>query len=217
VFRMHKGMCRVQVTLKGVEGHSSKPNKGANTLYPVARIIQHIAEIEAERKTRRSMEEDFELPYTTVNPSVIHAGTAFNIIPNHCSLDFEYRTMPGEDPDYVFKQVKGFVSEVVLPDFRKQHADTDITVEKKMQGTPMLAPPGSEIEALALELTGNTRATAAPFYTEGAIYNEAGIPTVICGPGDIDQAHRANEFITHEQLTGGMPFLARLVERVCLS
>jgi acetylornithine deacetylase len=92
-----------------------------------------------------------------------------------------------------------------------------VVVEKVMQGEPMLAPPGAEIEALALELTGNSRATAAPFYTEGAIYNRAGIPTVICGPGDIDQAHRANEYITQEQLQQGLPFLGALVERVCLT
>lgn len=217
VFRMHKGMCRVRVTLSGVEGHSSKPTKGANTLYPAARIIQHLAEIGEERMARRSLEEDFELPFTTVNAAVIHGGTAFNIIPNHTEFQFEYRTMPGEDPDYVLNQVRGFVSEVVLPDFRKQHADTDVVVEKIMQGEPMLTPPGAEIEALALELTGNGRATAAPFYTEGAIYNRAGIPTVVCGPGDIDQAHRANEYITHEQLQQGLPFLGALVERVCLT
>jgi len=217
VFRMHKGMCRVRVTLTGVEGHSSKPTMGANTLYPAARIIQHLAEIGAERMARRSLEADFELPFTTVNAAVIRGGTAFNIIPNRTEFDFEYRTMPGEDPDYVLNQVRGFIDEVVLPDFRKQHTDTDVVVEKVMQGEPMLAPPGAEIEALALELTGNSRATAAPFYTEGAIYNRAGIPTVICGPGDIDQAHRANEYITQEQLQQGLPFLGALVERVCLT
>ena len=69
---------------------------------------------------------------------------------------------------------------------------------------------------LALELTANDRATAAPYYTEGSIYNEAGIPTVICGPGDIDQAHRPNEFITHEQMERGLPLLSALIERICM-
>ncbi|MBI3992488.1 MAG: acetylornithine deacetylase [Candidatus Lambdaproteobacteria bacterium] len=216
VFSMHKGMCRVRVGIKGVEGHSSKPNMGANALYPAARIIQQLAELEAERRARRSYEDAFELPYTTVNAAVVHGGTAFNIIPNRCDLEFEFRTMPGEDPDYVLRQVQGFVDEVVLPDLRRQHGDTDIRVEKVMQGAPMLTPPGTEIEALALELTGRSRSGAAPYYTEGALYNAAGIPTVICGPGDIDQAHRANEFITAEQLQAGLPFLGRLIERVCL-
>ena len=81
----------------------------------------------------------------------------------------------------------------------------------------MMTPAGAEIETLALELTGESLSAAAPYYTEGAIYNEAGIPTVICGPGDIDQAHRPNEFITDEQMQHGLPFLGRLIERVCLS
>ena len=70
--------------------------------------------------------------------------------------------------------------------------------------------------AVVLELTGQQRSTAAPYYTEGAVYNETGIPTVICGPGDIDQAHRPNEFVTREQLERGVDFLGRLIQRVCL-
>ena len=81
----------------------------------------------------------------------------------------------------------------------------------------MMTPAGAEIEVLALELMGEKNSGAAPYYTEGAIYNEAGIPTVICGPGDIDQAHRPNEFITEEQMQKGLPFLGRLIDRVCLA
>ena len=92
-----------------------------------------------------------------------------------------------------------------------------VLVEEMGRGEPMITPAGAEIETLALELTGEDGSGAAPFYTEGAIYNEAGIPTVICGPGDIDQAHRPNEFISEEQMQKGLPLLGRLIERVCLT
>jgi acetylornithine deacetylase len=216
VFRMHKGFHAGRVTVTGVEGHSSKPNKGANAIYQAAQVIARLVEVAEERKGHRSMEEFFELPYTTLNVGTISGGTALNIIPNHAQVGFEYRTMPGEDPEYVINQVRGYVKEVLLPEFRKQQPEVDIQVELTGQGQPMMTPAGAEIETIALELTGQRRSTAAPYYTEGAIYNEAGVPTVICGPGDIDQAHRPNEFVTREQLEKGVTFLGRLIERVCL-
>ena len=217
VFRLHKGFATARVAVKGVEGHSSRPGRGANAIYQAAKVIEKLTEVEAERKNHRSMEELFEIPHTTLNVGIIQGGTALNIIPNQCEVRFEYRTMPGEDSDYVLNQVKGYVSEVLLPAFRKQQEDVDIVVEATGAGEPMMTAEGADIERLVLELTGEARSTAAPYYTEGAIYNAAGIPTVICGPGDIEQAHRPNEFITEEQLHKGLPFLGRLIERVCLT
>lgn len=215
VFTQHKGFAACRVAIRGVDGHSSKPGKGANAIQQAALVIAKLHDIELERQQHRSLEAIFEVPYTTLNVGMIHGGTARNIIPNHCEVQFEYRTMPGEDTDYVLKQIQGYVQEVLLPDFKKQHPDVDIVVERENSGLPMQTPAGSTIEALALELTRNTRTGAAPYYTEGAIYNESGIPTVVCGPGDIDQAHRPNEFITREQLDRGVPFLGQLISRVC--
>ncbi len=217
VFRLHKGFATARVAVKGVEGHSSKPGKGANAIYQAARVIGKLTEVERERRGVRSMEDLFEIPYTTLSVGIVQGGTALNIIPNQCEVRFEYRTMPGEDSDYVLNQVKGYVSEVLLPAFRKEQEEVDIVVELTGKGEPMMTPEGSGIERLVLELTGEERSSAAPFYTEGAIYNAAGIPTVVCGPGDIDQAHRPNEFISEEQLNKGLPFLGRLIERVCLT
>jgi len=216
VFRLHKGFTSARVVVTGVEGHSSKPALGANAIYQAALVIQKLMEVEEERKGHRSMEDLFEIPYTTLSAGMIEGGTAVNIIPNRCEVKFEYRTMPGEDSAYVLNQVKGYVTEVLLPEFRKQNENVNIEVEEMGRGEPMTTPAGAEIEVLALELTGGSSSSAAPYYTEGAIYNEAGIPTVICGPGEIDQAHRPNEFITGEQMQKGLPLLGRLIERVCL-
>jgi acetylornithine deacetylase len=217
VFTRHKGFAACRAVVTGVEGHSSMPGKGANAIQQAALLIAKLREIEVERMGHRSLESVFDVPYTTLNVGMIAGGTANNIIPNRCEVNFEYRTMPGEDPDFVLRQIQGYVKEVLLPGFRKQHPDVDIVVERDSSGGPMETPRGSAIEALALELTRNTKSGAAPYYTEGAIYNENGIPTVVCGPGDIDQAHRPNEFITRDQLEQGVPFLAKLVARVCLA
>lgn len=216
VFRLHKGFRTARVTLKGVAGHSGKPVKGANAIYPAARIVVMLEELEAEYRGRRSMEELFELPYTTLSVGTIRGGASFNIIPENCEVTFEYRTMPGTKSGEIMGRVEEHVREVVLPAFRERHPEAEIRLEVTGRGEPMITPEGSEIEKLMLELTGRSRSGAAPYYTEGAIYNEAGIPTVICGPGDIDQAHRANEFITLEQLHAGPPLLARLIERLCI-
>jgi acetylornithine deacetylase len=215
VFTRHKGFAACRAIVKGVQGHSSKPAKGANAIQQGALIVAKLREIELERMELRSMEGIFEVPYTTLNVGMIAGGSATNVIPDRCEVTFEYRTMPGEDPDFVFQQIQGYVQEVLLPGFRKQHPEVDISVERDSSGLPMETPKGSVIEALALELTHNAKPGAAPYYTEGAIYNESGIPTIVCGPGDIDQAHRPNEFITREQLERGLPFLSRLIARVC--
>jgi acetylornithine deacetylase len=216
VFNKHKGYSACRVSIRGVEGHSGMPAKGANAIQQAALVIQKLMDVERERMGRRSLEAEFEIPYTTVNVGMVTGGTAVNIIPNRCDVHFEYRTMPGEDPSYVLDQVRGYVKEELLPRFRAQQPGVDIEVLEESRGLPMQAPPGSAIERLALELTGNPRTGSAPYYTEGAIYTEGGIPTVICGPGDIDQAHRPNEYVTREQLDRGLPFLLRLIERVCL-
>lgn len=217
VFSLHKGFNVARATVTGVEGHSGKPDLGVNATYPAAQIIQKLMEVEAERKQHRSMEQFFQFPFTTVNVGLLNGGTAINIIPNRCEVLFEYRTMPAEDPAYVYRQVEGYISEVLRPQLKKRDPRADITLEMITRLPPMKAPPGAEIERVALELTSHPFSLAAPYYTEGAIYNEAGIPTIICGPGDIDQAHRPNEFITREQMDKGPPFLAKLIERVCLS
>ena len=216
VFRMHKGITSAKIGITGIEGHSGKPELGVNATYPAARIIQKLTEIEAERKNHRSLEAFFEYPYTTINVGILQGGTAVNIIPNRCEIRFEYRSMPGEDPQYVLKQIEGFIDEIVRPDLKQRDDRADIQIEIEYRGAPMELRPGSEVERIALELTGNTRSSAAPYYTEGAIYNQAGIPTIICGPGDIDQAHRPNEFITREQMDRGLPLLSALIERICL-
>ena len=155
VFRMHKGFHSARVSVRGVEGHSSKPGKGANAIYQAALVIKKLMEVEQERKGHRSMEEFFEIPYTTLNVGLVGGGTALNIIPNHAEVVFEYRTMPGEDPDYVINQIRGYVAEVLLPNFKKQQSDVDIRIEPGTRGRPMMTPAGAEIETIALELTGN--------------------------------------------------------------
>lgn len=215
VFRMHKGFHSLQVDITGVEGHSSKPGKGANAIAQAAQVLQKVAEVAGELEQQRSMEAYFEVPHTTMNVGMINGGTALNIIPNHCRLGMEYRTMPGEDPEYVYNQIQGYVSEVLLPNFKKQQPEVDIQVTLTGRGQPMMTPQGADIEKVVLEITENDASSAAPYYTEGAIYNEAGVPTVICGPGDIDQAHRPNEYIPRAQFEKGLPFLGRLIEKVC--
>lgn len=215
VFRMHKGFVAAEVVIKGVEGHSSKPGLGANAISAAAGVVAFLDEVARERAQNPTMAADFEIPHTTVNVGTISGGTALNIIPNKCVVRFECRPMPEEDPDFVFNQVQAFIDDVARPRIQAEHAEADIQIKQIISREPMMTPPGTRIEALALELTGKSHASAAPFYTEGGIYNSAGIPTVICGPGDIDQAHRPNEFITSAQLEQGVPFLGRLIEKVC--
>lgn len=216
VFRMHKGFRHLRIDVRGVEGHSSKPQRGANAIIAAGRLLTHMAQIAHECTQRRTQEEDFEVPWSTVSVGRIQGGTALNIIPNQCMLDLEYRCMPTEDPEYIQHQIQGYVDEVLRPAFQQEHPQADVHVRTVLVGEPMLTPPGSLLEPLLLELTAQPRTKAAPYYTEGAIYNAAGISTLICGPGDINQAHRPDEYIAQDQFERGVPFLCQLIERFCL-
>ncbi|MDH5750801.1 MAG: acetylornithine deacetylase [Deltaproteobacteria bacterium] len=215
VHRMHKGYRAVEVLVRGVEGHSSMPDRGANAIACMGRVLEQVARVTEECRGRRSLEEHFEIPYTTLSVGTIQGGSAINIIPNHCALALEYRFLPTEDPDYVFRQLEGHISEVLRPEFKKQHPEADIDIRVTQHKPPMMLEPGSEVERAVLEIAGRNAASAAPYYTEGAIYNQAGIPTVVCGPGDIGQAHRPNESISVEQMEQGLEYVRRLITRFC--
>ncbi|HEX7928592.1 MAG TPA: acetylornithine deacetylase, partial [bacterium] len=140
VFNKHKGFSACRVSIRGVEGHSSKPTKGANAIRQAALVIQKLMDVEQERMAHRQNDPAFELPYTTVNVGMISGGTATNIIANRCDIHFEYRTMPGEDPAYVLNQVQGYVKEVLQPAFQKQQPNVSIEVVEENRGLPMQAP-----------------------------------------------------------------------------
>jgi acetylornithine deacetylase len=206
----HKSVVTFSTFVHGFEAHSSKPYLGASAVMAAADVIAELNRIADEMMERGDASGRFDPPYTTVHVGVIAGGTARNIISKSCSFQWEFRGLPDLDPQEIPNRLDRFVQEVALKrlnrfgDFGRIETRLEVSV-------PGLAPaPGSLAETLALRLAGRNRTWTVPFGTEAGHFQAAGIPTVVCGPGSIDQAHQADESITLEQLEAGAAFMRRL-------
>jgi acetylornithine deacetylase len=206
----HKSVVTFSTVVHGFEAHSSKPYLGASAVMTAADMIAELNRIADEMMERGDASGRFDPPYTTVHVGVISGGTARNIISKSCSFQWEFRGLPDLDPQEIPNRLDRFVQEVALKRLNRfgefGRIDTRLDV-----AVPGLAPqPGSFAETLALRLAGKNRTWTVPFGTEAGHFQAAGIPTVVCGPGSIDQAHQADEYITLEQLEAGAAFMRRL-------
>jgi acetylornithine deacetylase len=206
----HKSVVTFTTRVHGFEAHSSKPYLGASAVMTAAELIGELNRIADEMMERGDPSGRFDPPYTTVHVGIVNGGTARNIMAKACSFHWEFRGLPSLDPQEIPDRLDRFVREVALKRLNRFGEFGRIETQLEV-AVPGLAPePGSAAETLALRLAGRNRTQTVPFGTEAGHYQAAGIPTVVCGPGSIDQAHQPDEYITLEQLEAGAAFLRRL-------
>jgi acetylornithine deacetylase len=211
VVSAHKGCYLYRTTITGLEAHSSAPQRGVSAVMAAARLIGFIGDLAEERRAAAA-DPRFEPPYTTFNVGVVEGGTAFNIIARQCRFIWEFRAVPGEDPTAIEARLERFAAAELLPRMREVHPGASVVTERVVM-LPAFAPePDSPAEALARRLTGANETSTVAFGTEAGHFQAAGIPTVVCGPGSIDQAHQPDEFISLDQVAAGERFLRRLAE-----
>ena len=208
----HKSVVTFLTTVHGFEAHSSKPQLGASAVMAAAELISELNRIADEMMERGDPSGRFDPPYTTVHVGSIHGGTARNIMAKVCTFHWEFRGLPSLDPKEIPDRFGRFADAVAgqrlnrFGDFGRIDTALEVAV-------PGLAPdPGSPAETLAMRLAGRNKTETVPFGTEGGHYQAAGIPTVVCGPGSINQAHQPDEYITLEQLEAGAAFMRRLAQ-----
>ena len=206
----HKSIFSFTTEVTGHEAHSSKPQLGANAILAAAEIIGEIERTEADMRVRGDPSGRFDPPFTSVHVGTIRGGTQLNIVPRHCWLEWEFRGLPDLDEDEIPQRIDRFAQSVVLPKMQATFPAAKI-VTRADNRVPGLAPePGSPAERLALRFARANRCLAVPFGTEAGHFQGAGIATIVCGPGSIDQAHAPDEFISREQIALCTAFLARL-------
>lgn len=212
----HKSIHLFRTRVTGVEAHSSQPHLGAGAIMAAGRLIDAIWRIGEEARAHADSESRFEPPWTTVQVGLIDGGTAVNILPGECTFVWEYRSLPGEDPDRIPRLFKAEMNERVLPALREFAPEAGIETETISRAPPLAEEAASAAEACACDVLGEAVGTGrvVSYGTEGGQFQEAGISTVVCGPGSIDQAHRANEFVEMEQLEKCESFLRGVIERV---
>jgi acetylornithine deacetylase len=211
VVAAHKGKRNFRCQVRGKECHSSLPDLGVNAIQVAAEIISYLNRMGAEFRKLGPFDADFTPPFTTVHTGTIRGGSALNIVPRDCDFEFEFRHLPADNPDQLFKRLKSHVESELAPAMRRVDPQAGVEFAATGDLPAMSTPEDSEIALLAKRLTGANRLTKVSFGTEGGYYSAAGIPTVICGPGSIEQAHKPDEFIVLEQVALCEAFVARLV------
>jgi acetylornithine deacetylase len=212
VVNAHKGIATHATTVTGLEAHSSQTHRGVNAVEIAAELIGVLGKLGDEMKQRGDPHGRFDPPYTTVHVGTISGGTAQNIIPRRCTFTWEYRAIPGTDAELVRAKFDSYVRDVALPRMRKVFAQASIETEVRALAAPLVPEDGSPAESLVLALARQNRTFAVSYGTEGGLFQEAGFPTVVCGPGNIKEAHQPNEFIELAQVEACSQFLERLIE-----
>jgi acetylornithine deacetylase len=212
VANAHKGVQGFTTEVTGRAAHSSAPDRGLNAIIAALEIIQFIDALAAEAHEKADPANGFEPPYTTFNIGTIAGGVALNVVAPQCDFTWSFRPLPGEDADAIRRRVEDFAERELLPRLRRSHKEAAVTTRRTAYLPCLVPQPDSPAEALVLQLTGANGATTIAFGTEGGLFQEAGIPAIVCGPGSIDQAHQANEFIALEQIAAGTTFLRRLAD-----
>jgi acetylornithine deacetylase len=207
----HKGPVRWRVELTGRAAHSSMPHYGVNAIAYAGRMIGELLRMEEELKASTRIER-FDPPWTTMQVTQIEGGTATNVVPVPCWFGWETRALPGFDPFTLDRRLRAFAEEKCLPEMRRIAPESDIKVIVTNHVPAYAADTASGIIPLTLKLAQQNETYAVSYCTEAGIFQDGGAPAIICGPGDIAQAHTANEFIRVEELEKCLAFLARLAD-----
>ncbi len=211
----HKGGRAYETTVVGLEAHSSQRHLGVSAVETAAELIGELMRIQAEYESRDVPGATrFMPPYSTVHVGTINGGTAGNIMARCCSFHWEQRSLPHTDMDEAHDRLQRYVAEKVLPRMRRIHPQASVTT-RVLAAVPALVPDeGSPAEVLAKSLVGSNATEAVAYMTEAGLFQEAGIPVVVCGPGNIREAHKPNEFIELEQVAACETFVDRLIDRI---
>lgn len=212
----HKGKRAYRCCVKGMSAHSSAPALGINAVDFAAELIVKLREIAARLRTSESWDPAFDVPYSTLATTVIQGGNAVNTVPEHCEFVFEHRFLPGDQPQRVIDELNAYVEDVLALQMQAGGARGEVRFEPLSSYPGLAGSADDEPVARAMRILGVERARKVGFGTEAGLFAAAGIPAVICGPGDIAQAHKPDEFITLDQLARCESFFDRYVAATSL-
>lgn len=210
----HKGKHSGRFVCQGIECHSSLAPRGINAVYLAADMIEELRRIQAEIDSHGLRDDAYDVPYTTLHVGNIRGGTALNIVPNHCEVGFEIRDLPEDDASAMLARLRRKADELTRV-ASAQHAGTGVEIVIDNEYPALETAPDEEVVSFIKSLTGANTHSKTSFGTEGGLFSaRLGIPTVVCGPGDIAQAHKPDEFVTREQMSACDAMLRRLLDRL---
>lgn len=211
VVRAHKGKLSYRCEVRGLESHSGMAHQGVNAVEAAAEVIAYLKSMARRFRDQGPFDPELSPPYTTVHTGVVHGGTQLNIVPRSCHFDFEFRHLPQDDPEALLRQVQEFAAGL-LPEMHAVSANTGFDWVWLSHIPGLDTGDDAEVVQLAKSLTGANSTAKVSFGTEAGLFEQGGMPAVVCGPGSIEQAHKPDEFISLDQVAQCENFVLRLFE-----
>ena len=207
----HKGIVALRTRVTGYETHSSQTHRGVSAVMTAARLVTFLDDAAAKLAAESAAETGFEPPYTTVHVGVIRGGTAINIVSRECEFVWDIRAIRDSDATAVLEAFEAFCRDEILPGMRRRHPGAGVSTEILARAPAFDAAADSPAVELVQRLTGLGGSRKVSYAAEAGLFHDAGIPTVVCGPGSIDQAHQPDEYIALAQLDAVDAMLGRLI------
>jgi len=207
----HKGTHRFRCTVHGREAHSSYVTHGVNAIEYAARLVVYIRQIADRLAQIETRDYGFTVPYSTLSTGLIQGGIAANVIPKECIFQFDMRTLPNASAEALYQEIRSY-SEQLAREMQRTDASAGIDLKWMSQTAGLAAKETDAIVQWAMQLSGNHSVGKVSYGTEAGLFQKMGVPSVICGPGDIAQAHSPNEFVALEQLAQCEAFVNRILE-----
>jgi acetylornithine deacetylase len=208
----HKGKSNTRVTVQGLACHSSLEPDGVNAVEYAAALVDAIRSLGRRLRDHGRRDVLFDVPYTTAHVGVLRGGTALNVVPESAELLFELRTVPGDDADELLGGLRDHASLVLEPAMKALHPAAGFRFDTYAQSPALDNPPDAAVVTLAKTLAGRNGHRKVAFMTEAGLFQQAGIPAVVVGPGSIAQAHTADEWIAESELVQCEAFVDRLIQ-----
>ena len=200
VIEGHKGCYEYSTHFHGLEGHGSDPDRGVNAVEAAVRYVNTLLDLKERLKEWAPEDSRFEPPWTTVNVGALQGGTAHNVIASRAQVDWEMRPVSSTDADFVKTALRDFCDQTLLPQMRAVYPDAKVELEVIGEVAGLIPTDENAARQIVSELTGANGADVVAFGTEAGIFQEMGMDVVVCGPGSIEQAHKADEFVSLDQL-----------------
>jgi len=210
----HKGICEYKCTVHGKESHSSLAPYAVNAVQNAAELVSYIGSVARRMANEGPYNKQFDPPFTTVHTGVIKGGTAVNIVPNLCEFSFEIRNIPEVDAEALVEEIRQHAFRALEPRMKDIDPKTGFEFKLSARAPSYNISNDDPAVELVLSLSGANSTEKVSFATEAGIFQGGGIPTVVCGPGSIAQAHKPNEFVAIEQMIKCEYFLDRLIEKM---
>lgn len=210
----HKGKIAARATCCGTESHSALSPRALNAIHIACDFVGHLRKKQSDLVEKGARDESYDIPYTTVHVGIITGGTALNIVPSRCTLDFEIRNVAEDDADEILAGIRAYGEKLEARE-RDRFADARVSVEVLNSYPGLSTPEEAEIVNFMRHLVGNPATMKVAFGTEGGLFAEQlGISTLVCGPGSMEQGHKPDEFVSLDQLAACDRMMDRLLGKL---